>query len=436
MLSPSHLMGFLCQRMLCRPCSGKPARLSQSEKGEKRGMGHGGEDQWGFGGKGTTSSALAAGLELVAAGVRSTASASPAGGPKSSIEAASPPPEPTVGSLPAEILEKVVSFLPLRDAVRTSAVSRAWRRLWESAPGLGLDWEYDTDPAVVDAVLMRYSRPVYSFRFHLSAASFSHADGWVPLLAGKSVQALHLHFEQFRDIEPHDMDVSIFSCRELTCLNLKGCDIPAPPPGLAGFPHLTRLYLWAVGFPETGVRGLEALIAESPLIEVLWLTNLWFPEDEEDEDYEHEEWGIQVQNLQSLTIRSEDGKDYGWLIRELPSIEDVKISFSSYSINRDFVELLTALAPEVEVGVDILSAHWTDGLLGNLKSVSMYLATCQPNEMHFIEFVLSKARQLQEFRICVNEYCLKSNEELIVEILKYRRASPQAKVFFSRMEFI
>ncbi|KAL6647483.1 hypothetical protein ACP70R_014920 [Stipagrostis hirtigluma subsp. patula] len=91
---------------------------------------------------------------------------------------------------------------------------------------------------------------------------------------------------------------------------------------------------------------------------------------------------------------------------------------------------------EVEVGVDILSAHWTDGLLGNLKSVSMYLATCQPNEMHFIEFVLSKARQLQEFRICVNEYCLKSNEELIVEILKYRRASPQAKVFFSRMEFI
>ncbi|KAL6647482.1 hypothetical protein ACP70R_014919 [Stipagrostis hirtigluma subsp. patula] len=301
-------------------------------------MGHGGEDQWGFGGKGTTSSALAAGLELVAAGVRSTASASPAGGPKSSIErngclAASPPPEPTVGSLPAEILEKVVSFLPLRDAVRTSAVSRAWRRLWESAPGLGLDWEYDTDPAVVDAVLMRYSRPVYSFRFHLSAVSFSHADGWVPLLAGKSVQALHLHFEQFRDIEPHDMDVSIFSCRELTCLNLKGCDIPAAPPGLAGFPHLTRLYLWAVGFPETGVRGLEALIAESPLIEVLWLTNLWFPEDEEDEDYEHEEWGIQAQNLQSLTIRSEDGKDYGWLIRELPSIEDVKITVTLLSFS-------------------------------------------------------------------------------------------------------
>ncbi|KAL6661624.1 hypothetical protein ACP70R_001008 [Stipagrostis hirtigluma subsp. patula] len=397
-----------------------------------------------------------------------------------------PPSEATVSSLPPEILEKVVSLLPLRDAVRTSAVSRAWRRLWESAPCLVLEWKYDADPAVVDAVLARYSRPVYSFRFHLSAASFSRADGWVPLLAGKGVQALHLHFEQFRDIEPHDMDVSIFSCRELTCLDLKGCDIPAAPPGLAGFPNLTKLYLWGVGFPETGVRGLEALIAESPLLEVLWLTDLWFPEDEDDDDYEHEEWvSVYVQSMTVIMVgnsrsfhqlrmsRSVSAAtvltvtfvdlltalapvrklDLHMPLRESNAMEGLSRSFEnlkSISLHTDFCMLSTILsticllrnAPnleelffqiwhdnlqQVEVGVNILSEQWTDGLLGNLKSVSMDLATCQPNEMHFIEFVISKARQLQKFDVTVNEYCPKSNEELLVEILKYRRASPQAK---------
>ncbi|KAL6607870.1 hypothetical protein ACP70R_040933 [Stipagrostis hirtigluma subsp. patula] len=410
-----------------------------------------------------------------------------------------PPSETTVDSLPTEVLEKVVSHLPLRDAVRTSAVARAWRRLWESAPDLALEWKYGAAPAAVDAVLARYARPVRSFRFRfgLSIASFWRADGWVALLAGKGVEAINLDFHELRGTVPHAMDASMFSCRELTCLDLTGCDIPAAPLGLAGFPKLKKLYLRCVGFPETGARGLEALIAASPLLEVLWLTDLSLPVDDDDGD-ELEEWVIQGPNLRSLSLCSEYDMDYGWQIGELPAIEDVEIRFGFYSIDRDFVEFLTALAPvrklnldlplresnalaglscsfenlkslalrtdfcalsnilfticllkkapcleelsfeiwhdnlqEDEVGIDILSAHWTDGFLGNLKSVSMDLATCQPNEMHFIEFVLSKARQLQEFHICVYEYCSESDEELFVEILKYRRASPQAEVFIN-----
>jgi hypothetical protein len=56
----------------------------------------------------------------------------------------------------------------------------------------------------------------------------------------------------------------------------------------------------------------------------------------------------------------------------------------------------------------------------------MDVATCQSNEMHFIVFVLSKARQLQEFNVSVYEFCPRSNEELVVAIEKYKRASPQS----------
>ncbi|CAO2163089.1 unnamed protein product [Urochloa humidicola] len=264
--------------------------------------------------------------------------------PDAADGAASPSPD----SLPTEILEKIVSCLSIRDAVRTSAVSRAWRHLWEFAPGLALEWDYGADPAAADAVLARYSRAVSSFSFDgLPEVSLSLADGWVPLLAGKGVQALTLCFSQERDVEPHYIGASIFACRELTHLHIAGCDIPAALSGLAGFPNLTRLHLSGVGFPDSGVRGLEAMIAESPLLEALKLEDLRILEDDADEDYEFEEWVIQAPNLRKLTIDS--AYDYGWQIEELPFIKKVEIrcgisGSGSYSSNRNFVKLLTGLA--------------------------------------------------------------------------------------------
>ncbi|CAO2173065.1 unnamed protein product [Urochloa humidicola] len=258
-----------------------------------------------------------------------------------------PPPPPSaslVDSLPPEILEKIVSHLPLRDAVRTSTISRAWRRLWESAPGLALEWDWraDTDPAVANAVLARCSGPLRSFCFDLLLESFWRADDWVPFLAAKGVQILKLNFSRGADIDIHEMDASIFACRGLTCLHLSGgCEIPAAPPGLSGFPKLTSLCLLKVGFPDNGVRGLEALIAESPLLEVLRLGELWFTQDGE-YDHAFEQWTIQAPNLRILSITSY--YYYGWQIEELPCIEEVEVTSSDYPTGHDFAKPITRFA--------------------------------------------------------------------------------------------
>ncbi|CAO2173066.1 unnamed protein product [Urochloa humidicola] len=399
-----------------------------------------------------------------------------------------PPPLGPVDSLPPEIIQQVLSFLPLRDAVRTSAVSRAWCRLWESAPGLALEWRPDTDAAIA-----RYFGPVRSFEFVLLQGSFWRAGHWVPLLAAKGVQVLKLHFRGHWSVgSQHCMGASIFSCRELTSLDLGDCEIPAAPPGLAGFPKLTSLCLWGVTFRANGVRGLEALIAESPMLEVVLIKiGPWFPEKE------LEEWVIQAPNLRNLSIDSV--YDYNWQIEYLPSVEEVDIMVHSYHDDRDFVKLLTGLArvrklhfempsrevnaleglscsfdnlkdlslravfcslptmlfkicilknapnlealkfeifmaspEEDEIGVDLLKAQWIEGSLGNLKTFTIYPALCRQNEMHLIEFIQSKAPRLQELRVVACRNCPKSNEQLVEEITRCRKASPQVNIFVSR----
>ncbi|CAL5012886.1 unnamed protein product [Urochloa decumbens] len=270
-------------------------------------------------------------------------------------------------SLPSEIHERIVSLLPIRDAVRTSAVARAWRRIWESAPGLALDWgfEHGADPAYADAVLARYTRPVCSFFFCLSEASSQRADDWVPLLAGKGVQILRLHFSRGR--YPVSKNSTSICQRERAVL---WRDSRAPLRTSCSFENLKSLSL------NTDFCFLSTILS---------------------------------------TL---------YLLKNAPNLEELSI------------EIMYDNDQHEEVGLDLLSAQWTDGLLAKLKSVSMDMATCESNEMHFIEFVLSKARRLEEFRICAVEDCTRSNEELLVEIIKYRRASPQAKVFFKRMVFV
>lgn len=61
--------------------------------------------------------------------------------------------------LPPELLNGILSRLTLRNAVRTSALARAWRRRWESVPFLKFEWREGADPAAITNVLERYSCP-------------------------------------------------------------------------------------------------------------------------------------------------------------------------------------------------------------------------------------------------------------------------------------
>ncbi|TVU06384.1 hypothetical protein EJB05_49596, partial [Eragrostis curvula] len=413
-------------------------------------------------------------------------------------------PPPSLDCLPSDILNTVVSRLPVRDAVRTSALSRAWRRRWETAPGIRFilsdsDAEPPKAQAAIDAFLARYACPVRHFVYDYIEA-FPHADQVLALLASRGVESLYFSFAKSFDVghvEIHTLHPAVFSCNALTHLFLEHCTLPRAPSSFSGFPNLTSLQLSKVRLTEHGDRDLEAMIQMSPQLTNLVLRYVWIEDDEVGE------WVIRAPNLQILSIQSDH--DYLWQTEELPSLQQASIKITYFSTARDFVRLFTHLkqvtklkfhmmpntkvnaldglsccfwklkeatlctnffsissilytfsilksapnlenlkieimdnyAEEDEVDMNFFNALWINGLFANLVCVTMIDVPLCSNEMHFTEFVLSKARQLRSFYIYY-ENCWRPNlmphEEVVIKLKEIRRVSPKAKVVVKKAE--
>uniref|UniRef100_K3YMS7 Uncharacterized protein n=1 Tax=Setaria italica TaxID=4555 RepID=K3YMS7_SETIT len=109
-------------------------------------------------------------------------------------------------------------------------------------------------------------------------------------------------------------------------------------------------------------------------------------------------------------------RDYVWQTNDLPSLEEAQIHAAMYSTHRDFIKLMTGLERTKMLNITIpgwsdgsqvvnaddkfLNAQWVDGMFAKLHTVRMKNILCFSNEMHFVEFILSKARVLQVLSVC------------------------------------
>ncbi|KAF0900940.1 hypothetical protein E2562_037080 [Oryza meyeriana var. granulata] len=177
--------------------------------------------------------------------------------------AAESPPDALV-SLPLDVLDNILSRLHIYEVVRTSVLSRAWRRRWEALPSVDLARSHGISASDVDALLLRRSAPLRTFRLVARDSTWfvDALDDWLLYLSRNGVQALDLSFPElyFR------LHSSLFSCRELTSLVLNCCRLPPAPSEFAGFPNLKTLRLKDVDVPKHGGKVLAALIAASPLL--------------------------------------------------------------------------------------------------------------------------------------------------------------------------
>ncbi|KAM0863505.1 hypothetical protein ACQ4PT_044554 [Festuca glaucescens] len=143
-------------------------------------------------------------------------------------------------SLPPEVLDDILIRVGIRDAVRTSALSRAWRRRWEELSSLDLCFPLSGDDegmrkglGAVDGVLLRCPGRVQRFCANLNNTYAGRIHDWLRVLSRRGVEILSLSFDDGFPALPS----SVFSRGRLSSLRLCGCSIPPLPPGFMAFPE-------------------------------------------------------------------------------------------------------------------------------------------------------------------------------------------------------
>uniref|UniRef100_A0A0E0QGK5 F-box/LRR-repeat protein 15/At3g58940/PEG3-like LRR domain-containing protein n=1 Tax=Oryza rufipogon TaxID=4529 RepID=A0A0E0QGK5_ORYRU len=268
----------------------------------------------------------------------SGSSSSPSSPKRQRLPAQAPPPPPPprtdmLMALPSDILDdRILVLLPFHKLVRTSCLSRAWRRRWESIKNLEI--ELPRAYSGGGRALWRCARPVRGFRARVARRDVFRAARWLRAMARKGVQDLSLEFSLGR--KPCRLPgPALFSCAALVRLDLEQCDMPAAPPGFPGFPNLERLDLVYVTLPFAGAgTQLEHLIVAAEKLAVLKLS-LVITTTGGGVDT----WAIRAPKLRELFITMAMGDDNGCRIpMPLPMLEEATISFDRLFGTQDFLD--------------------------------------------------------------------------------------------------
>eukprot|EP00268_Persea_americana_P058384 TRINITY_DN7056_c0_g1_i3.p1 TRINITY_DN7056_c0_g1~~TRINITY_DN7056_c0_g1_i3.p1 ORF type:complete len:456 (+),score=51.21 TRINITY_DN7056_c0_g1_i3:739-2106(+) len=180
--------------------------------------------------------------------------------------------EDRISNLPDEIIVHILSFLQMKDAVRTSILSNRWRYLWTWNPSL--DFSY-CKPKVIDRCLDLHKAPkLRSFKVYYWNTSTAEAEAlnrWLHYSATHRVEELLLSPScQYCE----DYPVSLFECQKLMQLTLRHGKLNLPV-NFCGFESLVTLCL-----EEVFIKGEElcTLISTCDLLENLRLMYCSFAE--------------------------------------------------------------------------------------------------------------------------------------------------------------
>ncbi|KAL6493137.1 hypothetical protein OROGR_032896 [Orobanche gracilis] len=184
-----------------------------------------------------------------------------------------------LSNLPGHIIDKILSHLSLRDAVRTSVLSNKWRYKWVTLPSLVFDNQSASVSSqdqilvknklvsIVDHVLLLHTGPIDKFKLsHRDLQGVSDIDKWILFLSRGSVKEFILEIWKGNR---YKLPSSIYSCQKLIHLELFNC-LLKPPPNFNGFKSLKSLDLQHITMEEL---SFEHMILSCPLLERLTLMN-------------------------------------------------------------------------------------------------------------------------------------------------------------------
>ncbi|CAM8998753.1 unnamed protein product [Rhodiola kirilowii] len=255
-----------------------------------------------------------------------------------------------ITELPDTLKQKILECLPLTDAVKTSMLSRNWRRIWTGMQSLVFDTPVVDSfgslteirfTRIIERILLLHQGSLHRFAVVIPQRFDSkslYLNGLFVILSRKEVQKLTIIKKNLINGEFLSIPSYFFECGGLTHLYLNSCVLRLPP-SFQGFHNLVFLDLCSIDMES---KELSKFISHCPNIETLILFDIL--------EYYSEPLIISIKNVRVLHF-----EDFisGMIILEntprltvvtLECLEDVQVLHKKlYSM----FELLCSL-PEIE----------------------------------------------------------------------------------------
>ncbi|KAF8365067.1 hypothetical protein HHK36_032928 [Tetracentron sinense] len=184
-----------------------------------------------------------------------------------------------ISGLPDYILLEILSFMPMKDAVKTGVLSKRWEFLWASVPDLDFHYSnpdfFDPNDKPEDKFLYLVDRTLFFYegfkirKFRVDFNEFSgwfapYVDTWIRFMVRKKVEELHLDlsFTEYSDL--YELPPHIYNITSLKKLSLKYCNFR--PHGLFSWRLLTSLSLVHIYLSD---HLMQDIFSGSPSLEVL-----------------------------------------------------------------------------------------------------------------------------------------------------------------------
>lgn len=179
-----------------------------------------------------------------------------------------------ISDLPSNVIDHILACLPLKDAVRTSALSKKWKEKWHTVPHIIVDEHLFHERSqrklegIINYILTRHEGKIEKFSLSIEKVKDCYnMKLWIWRLSEKSIKELSLIIRrgQHNEVPSH-----LFSCQQLRTLNLCRFEVKHAH-SFKGFNNLISLQLNKVNI-ETAI--FERLISRCPVLERLTVRNL------------------------------------------------------------------------------------------------------------------------------------------------------------------
>ncbi|KAL0368914.1 UNVERIFIED_CONTAM: F-box/FBD/LRR-repeat protein [Sesamum calycinum] len=138
-----------------------------------------------------------------------------------------------ISNLPSNVIDNILTLLPLHDAVRTSVLSKGWQYKWITVPYLVFDWTFKNNfsgnysiESIIYQVLLLHRGPIVKFKF----CGFKFGpdiNNWLYFLSDHRVEELVLMNSGY-DPEQWLISHNLFTFDHLMHLFLANVEVDAP----------------------------------------------------------------------------------------------------------------------------------------------------------------------------------------------------------------